>query len=407
MPASEERSISEFPTALNILATTLLFVSTYDSGNDSYDSEKVSAVDLASAILGDFEFTQDLATNVKTIFGAINSIMVLSGTTVPSSAIGANGQLYFKYTSSGGTDTVDAMYLKINNAWCEVATGGGGGGASVTLGTTVPSDASGSNGDLYVQYDGTSYAVVEYYVKINNAWRRTPFSRVVALTQAQYDLITPDNQTLYVITDAQGSYVKLPVISDAYDSTATSNTGDYCIYNDVLYKCNTDNTTGTWDAQYWDATSVAEELQSFEPVKDLVRYSSYNAMCYGTLNSVETAVGNVAITNGVGRNVGSWTTESMNYFTLPDDNLYLINARIKTSDGSGLLAVNILKDGVVQSSRVFNKISGQPDSNYEYTFFIAGSKNAKISASFYNQGASTITSTISLVAVRMNLQNRE
>ena len=205
MPASEERSISEFPSALAILATTLLFVSTYDSGNDTYDSEKVSAVDLASAILGDFEYTQDLATNVKTIFGAINSIMVLSGTTVPSSASGANGQLYFKYTSSGGTDTVDAMYLKINNAWCEVATGGGG-GASVTLGTTVPSDASGSNGDLYVQYDGTSYAVVNYFVKINNAWRVAPYSKVIALTQAQYNQITPDSQTLYIITDAQSSY---------------------------------------------------------------------------------------------------------------------------------------------------------------------------------------------------------
>ena len=110
MPASEDRSISEFPSALSILATTLLLVSTYDSGNDAYDSEKVTAVDLASAILGDFEYTQDLATNVKTIFGAINSIMVLSGTTVPSSAIGSNGQLYVKYTSSGGTDTVDGLY---------------------------------------------------------------------------------------------------------------------------------------------------------------------------------------------------------------------------------------------------------------------------------------------------------
>lgn len=205
MPASEERTLSEFPSAMAILATTLLWVSSVDiSSTSGYSSEKTTVADLASAILGDFEFTQDLATNVKTIFGAINSIMVLSGTTVPSSASGANGQLYFKYTSSGGTDTVDAMYLKINNAWVEVATGGGG--ASVTLGTTVPSDASGSNGDLYVQYDGTSYAVINYYVKILNVWRVAPYSKVVALTQAQYDLITPDSQTLYIITDAQSSY---------------------------------------------------------------------------------------------------------------------------------------------------------------------------------------------------------
>lgn len=220
MPASEERSISEFPSALSILATTLLLVSTYDSGNDTYDSEKVTAVDLASAILGDFEFTQDLATNVKTIFGAINSIMVLSGTTVPSSAIGANGQLYVKYTSSGGTDTVDGLYWKINNDWVEISTGGGGGGATVTLGTTVPSDASGSNGDLYVQYDGTTYAVIEYFVKINGSWRKAPYSRVVALTQAEYDLITPDPSTLYIITDAQSSYaLKSDIITSNYWKT--------------------------------------------------------------------------------------------------------------------------------------------------------------------------------------------
>lgn len=82
----------------------------------------------------------------------------------------------------------------------------GGGGASVTLGTTPPSDSSGSNGGIYVQYDGTSYTQVEDYVKINNSWRKSPYSRVVALTQAEYDLITPDAQTLYIITDAQSSY---------------------------------------------------------------------------------------------------------------------------------------------------------------------------------------------------------
>lgn len=83
---------------------------------------------------------------------------------------------------------------------------GTGGGASVTLGTTVPSDASGENGDLYVQYDGTSYDFVDLFVKINGSWRKAPYSRVVALTQAQYDLITPDPTTLYIITDAQSSY---------------------------------------------------------------------------------------------------------------------------------------------------------------------------------------------------------
>ena len=84
---------------------------------------------------------------------------------------------------------------------------GTGGGASVTLGTTAPSDASGENGDLYVQYDSSTYAVVEYFVKINGSWRKSPYSRVVALTQSEYSQITPDPTTLYIITDAQSSYL--------------------------------------------------------------------------------------------------------------------------------------------------------------------------------------------------------
>ena len=43
-----------------------------------------------------------------------------------------------------------------------------------------------------------------------------------------------------------------------YDPTATYNTGDKCIYNNLLYICNTDNTTGTWDPSAWDFTPVGD-----------------------------------------------------------------------------------------------------------------------------------------------------
>ena len=48
--------------------------------------------------------------------------------------------------------------------------------------------------------------------------------------------------------------------ADAYDDTATYNTGDYCIHNGGLYKCNDDNVTGAWDATKWDLTKVVDEL---------------------------------------------------------------------------------------------------------------------------------------------------
>lgn len=48
--------------------------------------------------------------------------------------------------------------------------------------------------------------------------------------------------------------------ADAYDDTATYNTGDYCIYGGELYKCNDDNVTGAWNAAKWDLTKVIDEL---------------------------------------------------------------------------------------------------------------------------------------------------
>ena len=58
------------------------------------------------------------------------------------------------------------------------------------------------------------------------------------------------------------------IIGDAYDENNTYNTDDYCINNDVLYKCNDDNVTGAWDATKWDATTVADELALKQNVTD-------------------------------------------------------------------------------------------------------------------------------------------
>lgn len=53
---------------------------------------------------------------------------------------------------------------------------------------------------------------------------------------------------------------KEDIVTDAYDATHTYNSGDYAIYNDTLYKCNTDNTTGAFNGNYWDAVTVMGEI---------------------------------------------------------------------------------------------------------------------------------------------------
>ena len=45
-------------------------------------------------------------------------------------------------------------------------------------------------------------------------------------------------------------------IADEYDDTQTYDKGDVVIYKNTLYICTTNNTTGTWDATKWTATTV-------------------------------------------------------------------------------------------------------------------------------------------------------
>lgn len=45
-------------------------------------------------------------------------------------------------------------------------------------------------------------------------------------------------------------------IADEYDDTQTYNKGDVVIYKNTLYICTTNNTTGTWDASKWTATTI-------------------------------------------------------------------------------------------------------------------------------------------------------
>lgn len=53
----------------------------------------------------------------------------------------------------------------------------------------------------------------------------------------------------------------LDPIGDEFSSSTTYAVGDFCIYNNVLYKCTTAiNTAGEWDASKWEITTIANEI---------------------------------------------------------------------------------------------------------------------------------------------------
>ena len=124
MPDSKE--ISQLTTAEQTSGSDLFETAIPNAMTESgYVSRKVTANALALLFNNTLQFSSQLQTTSKTLIGAIN----------------------------------------------EIAQGGGGGGASVALGTTDPSASSGSNGDLYIKYDGTSYEVLAMFVKINDDWQ--------------------------------------------------------------------------------------------------------------------------------------------------------------------------------------------------------------------------------------------
>lgn len=91
--------------------------------------------------------------------------------------------------------------------------------------------------------------------------------------------------------------------SDEFSKLSTYNVGDYCIYQSVLYKCTTEiNTAGEWDSAKWKATSIDKELKEISSSaenKDVIsdKYDSSKTYAVGdyciyndTLYKCKTAV---------------------------------------------------------------------------------------------------------------------
>lgn len=102
---------------------------------------------------------------------------IIAGTNIQIAQDGKTISATDTNTLSDLTDTAisslaDGQVLKYNATSGKWVNGtGGSGGAEVILGTTAPTSAQGSNGNLYIQYDDTNNNTVTHeYVKISGAW---------------------------------------------------------------------------------------------------------------------------------------------------------------------------------------------------------------------------------------------
>lgn len=162
-----DKPISELTGATGVNLTDLFLLS-QGSSSLGFDSKKLVASDLAVWLANQVEFTQQLSyTTAKTLIGAINEIAQSGGgggggatiyvsTSAPSSVTGSNGDLYVQYTHDSGTDTdsVDALYVKINGTWDEISTGGSGGVSDLDDLSDV--DISSPSAGQVLTYDATT-----------------------------------------------------------------------------------------------------------------------------------------------------------------------------------------------------------------------------------------------------------
>ena len=214
----------------------------------------------------------DLKNRMNTAEGEINTIN-LENQSQDNDITALDGRVTIlegsKVTANPGGSGQQLNTLQVGSTVYSVPSGGGGGGGSSV--TPNPAGAV-TGGDLVkIDIDGTIYGI-------------------------------PAG------VDTSG------LISDAYDSTATYNTGDFCIYNNTLYKCIEDSVTGTWDSSKWTATKVTSELEDvLTEVDTKINSVNSNVVLADTHSGSMTANGSVQEITGTS-------------FTFPSEGTYLITA---------------------------------------------------------------------------------
>lgn len=78
-------------------------------------------------------------------------------------------------------------------------------------------------------------------------------------------------------------------LANEYSNTLTYNIGDYCIYNNILYKCNTNILSNEdWNSTHWDAIKVTDEIGSSNGDNTIIELTREIEQYKGSWDSSET-----------------------------------------------------------------------------------------------------------------------
>ena len=148
---------------------------------------------------------------------------------------------------------------------------------------------------------------------------------------------TPINET------NMNKLVQEDMITDAYSSLQTYAVGDYCIYENTLYKCTTAiSTAEAWNSAHWTAVTVTDEIK-----ENAVAISSTQP---STEEKIWIKKGKNLIKNDL---TGSYTKNGIT-FTINNDKSITVNGTA-TADAS----INLF-DGNLNLSKGTYRLSGCP-----------------------------------------------
>ena len=139
------------------------------------------------------------------------------------------------------------------------------------------------------------------------------------------------------------------VISDKYDSSKTYAVGDYCIYNDTLYKCKTAVTSAEeFDSSKWEPTNCGKEFE--------VLNSNFN------YQMAEQKVGTWYNGKTIYRRIFTFTIDSANYNYITDlpisyvDDYWMGSESFKKYDTGRCSPVNLPHSNPVSASACFPSV---------------------------------------------------
>lgn len=250
----DDYRISELDSVVTITNGDLVELSTVDGSSESgYTSVKATITQLADKILKGIQFATDLDTENKTIIGAINELKVMAGTTAPTAAQGVDGNLYIQYTAGtgGADDVIDGLYIKLDGAWCEISTGGGGSGGHEIIDNSGTALTQRTN----LQFKGA-------YSEDNSGDDTTEVNVVRSMTKAQYNQLSSDEKVGMInVTDEDITATDLPISANdptdtkSYIDTGLSGKADT---NDTYTKSEIDNfLNGNVKLAYWSSQAIS------------------------------------------------------------------------------------------------------------------------------------------------------